>query len=99
QLHQQWFWYRVGNTPEQSIDTISAPTISPYLGSQGAVITYATPAFNLAVNYLLSGGPFVSPSGETADADVSEFITITNLSANPLSFHLFLYSDFRVQAP
>ncbi len=25
QLNQQWFWYRIGNTPEQSIDTISAP--------------------------------------------------------------------------
>src|SRR5881392_3003563 len=28
QLAQQWFWYRVGNTAEAAINTISAPTIT-----------------------------------------------------------------------
>src|SRR5574340_944668 len=27
QMSKQWFWYRIGNGPEASIDTISAPQV------------------------------------------------------------------------
>jgi len=88
QLNQQWFWYRIGNTPEQSIDTISAPLIARP-DAKTAYITYGVPLFSVEVDYVLTGQ---SPS--SGQADVRESIRIHNFGAAPLDFHFFQYSDF-----
>jgi hypothetical protein len=90
QLTKQWFWYRIGNTAESSIDTIGAPQIiqtSPF----SATTTYFDPLqrFSISVRYTLQGGQFLSGT-----ADISEQIAINNLSSAPLDFHFFQYSDF-----
>lgn len=90
-LNQQWLWYRIGSNPEQSINTIGAPVvtlISPY----SAKLVYSSPGlFDIQVTYTLQGGQLGSRT-----ADLSEQIRVNNLTANPLDFHLFLYSDFNL---
>jgi len=90
-LNQQWFWYRIGVNPEQAINTIGAPVITP-LSAYSARLVYTSPGlFDIQVTYTLQGG--LAGSGT---ADLSEQIRINNLSANPLDFHFFQYSDFNL---
>ncbi len=99
QLNQQWFWFRLGNNPEASINTISPPVISLFAGTRGADITYTSPLFSLTTEYLMNpGGSIVGP-GQIGQADISETITIQNLTGSPLDFHLFQYSDFDLAGP
>src|ERR1051326_7774204 len=90
QLFQQWFWYRVGNTPEQSIDTISAPLIQRP-DAKTAYIPYNNGAFSVEIDYVLTG-----QSAGSGQADIRESIRIHNFTANPLDFHFFQYSDFNL---
>ena len=89
QLNQQWFWYRVGSSgPEQSINTISPPVNTPFLGTRGVTTVYANASFNIEIDYLLQGGSIMLP-GQVATADLTESISIHNTSAAPLDFHFF----------
>lgn len=89
QLAQQWFWYRVGSSgPEQPINTIGSPVITTPNG-RTAYITYANASYSVEVDYLLTG--FATGS---RNSDISETIRISNLTAAPLEFHFFQYSDF-----
>jgi hypothetical protein len=89
QLNQQWFWYRVGSSgPEASIDTIGMPTVNQ-LSANILNTSYASSQFSVSVLYSLVGG--ASGSGVS---DVSETITIQNLTSSSLSFHFFQYADF-----
>jgi hypothetical protein len=90
QLFQQWFWYRVGLNPEQSIDTISAPLITRP-DAKTAYITYNNGAFSVEVDYVLTG-----QSPGSGQADIRESIRIHNFTASPLDFHFFQYSDFNL---
>jgi hypothetical protein len=90
QLFQQWFWYRVGLNPEQSIDTISAPLISRP-DAKTADITYNNGAFSVAIDYSLTGG-----SAGSGKATMLESIKIHNFTGSPLDFHFFQYSDFNL---
>lgn len=94
QLQKQWFWFGVGGGPVHSIDTISAPTVAP-IGPNEAKITYANANFNVAVDYLLTGGSVV-PAGQHANADIGEAIKIVNTSGAPLQFHFYQYSYFNL---
>jgi hypothetical protein len=94
QLQQQWFWYRVGNTAEAPINNIGPATVTTFLGTRGADISYNNGSYSLIVEYLMNPGGTIVGAGQIGQADISESITIQNLSANPLSFHLFQYSDF-----
>jgi hypothetical protein len=94
QLHQQAFWYRVGNAAEQSLDTVPHlanavnANFNPGLDTLNIRYTQAG-SFQIDVAYTLSGGaPGSGSSGLT------ENITIKNLTASPLDFHFFQYSDF-----
>ncbi|MGN6554804.1 MAG: PEP-CTERM sorting domain-containing protein [Verrucomicrobiota bacterium] len=89
QLNQQWFWYRIGNTAEASINTISTPTISTYNGTRGVTTTYANGQFSIQIDYLLTGG-----TAGSGTADIGESIRIINTSGSQLDFHFFQYSDF-----
>jgi hypothetical protein len=89
QLNQQWFWYRIGNSAEASIDTIGAPTVSTYNGTRGVTTTYANSQFTLQIDYLLTGGTAGSGS-----SDLAQTVRIINNTAGTLDFHFFTYSDF-----
>jgi hypothetical protein len=89
QLSQQWFWYRVGSAgPERSIDTISAPVITP-MSANVAAATYNNGQFSVRTTYTLGGG--LPGSGAS---DIGESISINNLTGSPLQFHFFQYADF-----
>jgi len=99
-LHQQWFWYRVGNTGGQnSIDTLPAqfalsdtdPFTDSHLDTLSALYTGA--GFTIQLRLSLQGGAVGS---QTADMD--EQIKITNTSAQPFDFHFFQYVDFNLSA-
>jgi len=91
QLAQQWFWYRIGSTgPDASINTISAPVITPV--TAGILeTTYANSSLQVNVLYSLLGGAVGSGA-----SDISEQISIQNLGASALSFHFFQYADFNL---
>jgi hypothetical protein len=92
QLNQQWFWYRVDGDPtgQHSIDTL---TLSSYLANANSLnATYTLGnSFNVNLAYTLSGG---LAGGNDFSSDITENITINNLSSSPLSFHFYQYSDF-----
>ena len=101
QLHQQWFWFSVGLSAPAPIETISAPAITPGLGSLAGRyvdIAYANAGFNVSVEYLLTGGA-PAAINQVATADLTESITINNTSGAPLQFHFYQYSDFNLGAP
>jgi hypothetical protein len=93
QLSQQWFWYRIDNIAglnvNQTIDTISLATVTPYDGTRGVRLLYANSAISIQVDYHLTG---VS----SLESTISESITVNNLTATPLAFHFFQYSDFNL---
>jgi hypothetical protein len=88
QLYQEWFWYRVGNNPQQSIDTL---TLSSYSNPDPALLrlTYAGNGFQIIVQYALQGA-----SVGSGTSDVSEQIAIRNTGTTALDFHFYMYSDF-----
>jgi hypothetical protein len=88
QLAQQWFWYRIGATPEHSIDTISAPAILTSTANQ-MTTTYANALLNVRVDYTLTGGAVGS-----GVSTLLESLTINNTSSTALDLHFFQYSDF-----
>ena len=91
QLNQQWFWYRIGNSgPAASIDTIRTPAAS-LLTASILSTTYANAQFSVNVLYSLVGG---APG--SGASDLSEQISIQNLTRSALSFDFFQYADFNL---
>jgi hypothetical protein len=88
QLYQQWFWYRIGLTPEQSIDTISEPAVTQ-IGTNQLNTVHKNQTFSVEIGYTLNG-----TSPPNGISDIEETIKISNLTAAPLDFHFFQYSDF-----
>jgi hypothetical protein len=97
-LNQQWFWYRVGQNPEASIDTISPATVTLFNGTRGLSTYYANNLFGIRVDYLLSGGPFVGV-GEQASSDIGETITIYKHLEQPARIQLFPILGFQLGRP
>jgi len=89
QLSQQWFWYRVGATPQQPINTLGGLTYSS--AGNYLTATYNANGFSIRVDYQLSGG---MPGGSDWTSDITETISVQNRSATQLNFHFFQYSDF-----
>ena len=90
QLYQQWFWYRIGQNAEKSIDTIGLPVVNQYSASQ-MNSTYTGTGFTLTIDYGLVGG-----AAGSGDSTISESITINNTSGSALDFHFFQYSDYNL---
>jgi hypothetical protein len=91
QLHQQWLWYRVGNDPQASIDTLTLSSWSqPDAGTLETTYSDLSSQFSLSIKYSLSGN-----SGNYL---LGEQIVINNTSSltMPLDFHLYQYSDFNL---
>ena len=91
QLNQQWFWYRVGNDPtgQHSIDTIGGLSFVNNANAVNAIYTSAS--FSLEITYVLNGGV---AGGNDWTSDITENISIHNLTGSTLNFHFFQYSDF-----
>jgi hypothetical protein len=87
QMFQQWFWYRVGDGPEASINTL-APTAAAVAG-RNIITNYAGAGFTIEVTYLVTGG-----TANSGTSDIAETIRIINTGNAPLDFHFFQYSDF-----
>ena len=89
ELQQQWFWYRIGDGSQQSIDTLSqsVPVTSPTAMS----VTYSGTGFDISLAALLTGGAPGSGTGT-----ISEIITIDNTSDSPMQMHFFQYNNFTV---
>lgn len=88
-LYQQWFWYRIGNANQASIDTVLITSeVQPLPNILNLVYTAAN-LFEITVTYTLHGG-----QAGTGIADIAESITINNKSGQDLDFHFFQYSDF-----
>jgi len=99
--YRQWFWYRVGNNPEQSIDSllrgVTGTTDANFDGHPDtAVVNYTgAPGFNIQVVFTLAGGTIGS-----GKSDIGEQIKITNTNATGnLDFHFFQYGDFQPTPP
>jgi len=88
QMFQQWFWYRVGNGPEASIDTLAVGAGSGVLG-RNISTNYVGAGFTIEVTYLVTGG-----TNNSGTSDIAETIRIINTTDAPLDFHFFQYSDF-----
>lgn len=87
-LYQQWFWYRIGDGLQASIDTL--PLISEnLLGPSYLQLSYGNAQLTIDVTYILSGGNLLSHS-----SDVGEQISISNDTDTALDLHFFQYSDF-----
>lgn len=93
-LTKQGFFYRIGGAgPESLVQTISSsPTVSftqvPNIIST-LDVTYANSSYSVRTLFQLTGG-----SANSGTANLSETITVKNLSGSSLEFHLFQYSDF-----
>lgn len=94
QLHQQWFWFRVGNTAEASIDTlpINVQGVSDgnFDGDDDTLfVSYDGGTFDIELTLILDGGSLGS-----GGADLAEQISIVNKVNAPLTISFFQYADF-----
>jgi hypothetical protein len=95
-LYQQWFWYRIGNDREYSIDTLTQTGVVESVGfdgnKYGLGVRYANSAVQIEIFYTLVGG-----AQNSGSAHITEAIKITNLTPTVLDFHFFQYSDFDLE--
>jgi PEP-CTERM motif len=93
QLNQQWFWISIagvnGGKP-QSIDQLSAATINAQ-APNFLDVSYSDGLASVEVSYFLSGGGMNSGS-----ADITESVTVNNVSGSGISINLFEYSNFNL---
>ena len=98
-LAQQAFWYRIGPAgPENSVHTlpigVQGTTDHNFDGNPDTLfVRYNGAGFRIETSYVLDGG--TPGSGES---DMTEQISIINLTAAPLDFHFFQYADFDLSA-
>ncbi|MBC7962183.1 MAG: putative Ig domain-containing protein, partial [Steroidobacteraceae bacterium] len=90
-MWQQWFWYRVGSTGgEASLESLGVPVVTSTATSVS--LTYTKPGeFSISVLYQLT--PYAVGQYR---ADLKKTVKITNISTQPLDFHLFEYSDYEI---
>jgi len=94
-MYQQWFWYRIGNTAEQSIDTLGfilgGTTDTNFDGNDDTLfLKYGQNGpIELTIKYGLTGGA----DGSKVSL-LSEEISITNRSNGALDLSFFQYNDY-----
>ena len=92
-LKNQWFYHRVGTggpeSPIQSIDSSPDVAITTLSSFSRLNLTYANSSYSILTSLRLTGN--TPGSGR---ANLNEDITVQNLTASPLDFHFFQYSDF-----
>ena len=90
QLNQQWFWFRVGNGPQLSLDTLGAPTVVQTANTLDLTYTSGS-SFTIETKFTLTGG-----SVGSGMSGMGEQIKISNISGGALDFHFFEYADFNL---
>lgn len=88
-MYQQWFWYRIGDTPEASVDTLGILSESITDPNHLQVVFGSATGLQVKIEYLLIGGNVNSNT-----ADIAETIAIHNNGSTALDLHFFQYSDF-----
>ena len=97
-LFQQWFWIRLGDGAEQSIDTIDLDEpladhqdndYDP--GKESLQLRYEGSGLRIDVSLELTGGTWGS-----GVSDLLEAISIHNIGDEELDLHLFQYVDFNL---
>jgi hypothetical protein len=89
QLNQQWFWLSEDSSaPPVSFDALGIPLGLSY-SSTNAIINYRWQGLSVTLGFTLDGGM----PGSYA-SDISENLTIQNLTGSPINLHLYHYSDF-----
>jgi hypothetical protein len=98
QLSRQAFWFRVGNTAEQSVHSLpiafesaTNTNVDPNLDT--LFVRYLGAGFRIDIRYSLDGGL----PGSLA-SDMAEQISISNTGISPLDFHFFQFNDFDLNA-
>ena len=96
QIATQWFWYRLGNNPEQSVDALGQTNISVLdtnfnPGVDKLTVQYADNQLEVTLSLLLAGS---SPG--SGQADIAEQIAINNLSQTVQTVNFFQYVDFNL---
>jgi PEP-CTERM motif len=93
--YRQWFWYRVGATPEASLDSLplsfAGTSDANFDGNPDtAFMRYTSAAgFKIELTVGLTGG---TPGSKASD--IGEIIKITNTNATSLAISFFQYVDF-----
>lgn len=93
-MFNQWFWFRVGNTPEQRINSLPR-TFAGIFNTNAdprpdtLTLIYRNAQFEMETGFKVTGGNLGSGT-----ADVLETIRITNVGTSPLDYHFFQYVDF-----
>jgi len=90
QLHQQWFWYAIGSTAPQPINSLGLVSYNT-IGLNEVTATYQNAQLTLSIDYVLAGGGVGSGS-----ADITESISAVNTSGGSMDFHFYQYSDFNL---
>ncbi len=94
-LEKQWFYFRVGDGPEQPLNAL--PLVDMVVSDGGfgdpnperVVMRYADQRIMVTIGYVLTG----SNPGE-GFSHINEDISIDNLTREPLDVSFFQYSDF-----
>lgn len=87
-LFQQWYWIRINQSPEVSVDAIGAPNVTLY-GSNIAVVSYSNALVQVDMTFVLTGG---TPGSNTSD--IAESIRVINRTDRAFHLSLFEYDDF-----
>jgi len=90
QLNQQWFWYSLGDTAPQPINSIGTASVT-YNAPNDVTVTYANSTITATIEYTLSGNGPTSGS-----ADMSENISVVNNAANSVNLSFYQYSNFNL---
>ena len=99
-MKKSMIWYRVGNTPEQSLDTLTLITANAsdsnaFVDNRNDVLNMvlddSAGRFRMHVKYMIMGG--LNTSGRS---DMTYDIRVDNLTNAPLDFSLFLSQDLDI---
>jgi len=96
QLLQQWFWFRIGAAPEQSLDSLPQTGISVVdanfnPGNDTLTAQHTGLGVQITTRYTLTGGSLGSGA-----SDLAEQISIKNLTGSAMPFSFFQYVDFNL---
>ena len=91
QLTQEWFWFRLNNdSTASSLDRLSLSDSGSYHGTRGYYLDYTNSStLSVGIDYLLTGGGTVGK-----ESNLTETISISNISASPETIHFYAYSNF-----
>ncbi len=94
--YRQWFWYRVGNAPEASVDTLTrgltGTSDANFNGFDDTLfVRYTNSLLKIEIKFTLDGG-----AAGSATSDIGEQITVFNTSGSTLNVSFFQYGDFRL---